>query len=281
MSKLIVTHINPDQDALASVWLIRRYYPGFQGDDVEYAFVPAGETYQKLAVDVDPDIVHVDTGLGQFDHHQITEKICAFKRIYDYLTKRSLVPVYDEVPLGRMGKVVNDYDNFLNVYYPDVTADYQEFTLDQITSGLIHTELHDKEKVAIVLPIFDAILQTIKNKIKAEKNIKEGFVFQTKAFGKAIVMENSNNESMKFAQKSGFQLVARKDQKQGNIRIVCLPKDEFDLTPIYTIIKAEDTVGTWFFHQSKHMLINGSNVNPTMKPSPITTARLIEILQQF
>jgi hypothetical protein len=227
MSKLIVTHINPDQDALSSVWLVRRYYPGFQGDDVEYAFVPAGETYRKLAVDADPDVVHVDTGLGLFDHHQITEKICAFTRIYDYLTKRSLIPVYDEVPLGRMGKVVNDYDNFLNVYYPDVTADYQEFTLDQITSGLIHTELHDKEKVAIILPIFDAILQTIKNKIKAEKNMKEGFVFQTKAFGKAIVMENSNNESMKFAQKSGFQLVARKDPKQGILclRFMALSKD--------------------------------------------------------
>ncbi|MBP6994391.1 hypothetical protein KBB12_04055, partial [Candidatus Woesebacteria bacterium] len=117
--------------------------------------------------------------------------------------------------------------------------------------------------------------------IKAEKNIAEGVVLQTKAFGKAIVMENSNNESVKFAQKLGYQLVARKDPKQGNIRIVCIPKDEFDLTGIYTIIKSEDTVGTWFFHQSKHMLINGSNVNPAMKPSPITTARLIEILQQF
>lgn len=281
MPKIIVTHINPDQDALATVWLTRRYYPGFQGDDVTYAFVPAGETYQKQPVDSNPDIVHVDTGLGLFDHHHIPEKICAFGQMYKHLLKKDVIPVYDVAPLARIHKVVNDYDNFLNVYYPDVTADYHDFTLDQITSGLIHTELHDTEKVGIVLPIFDAILQVTKNKIKAEKNITEGFVFQTKKFGKSIVMENSNNDSMKFAQKSGFQLVARKDPKQGNIRVVCLPKDEYDLTPIYQIIKAEDTVGTWFFHQSKHMLINGSNVNPTMKPSPITTKRLIEILQQF
>lgn len=280
MSRLIVTHLNPDQDALSSVWLIRRYYPGYQ-DEVDYAFVPAGSTYRNLPVDTDPEIVHVDTGLGIFDHHQIAEKICAFGRILDYLMKHHHIPVYDITALARMHKVINDYDNFLNVYYPEVTADYQEFTLDQITSGLIHTDLHDVDKVRITLPIFDAILQTMKNKIKAEKNLSEGVEFDTRIFGRAIVMENTNNESMKFAQKRGYGLVGRKDPKLGNIRIVCLPKDEYDLTPIYKLIRAEDHEGTWFFHQSKHMLINGSNVNPTMKPSPITTARLIEILRQF
>ncbi len=281
MSKRIVTHINPDQDALSSVWLIHRYFAGFAGGDVEFAFVPAGQTYQGQTVDSDADTIHVDTGLGKFDHHHIPDKLCAFGRILDYLLEHGSVPVYDRDALGRMHIVINDYDNFLNVYYPQVNADYQEFTLDQITNGLIHTDLSDEDKVRITLPIFDAILQTMKNKIKAEKNIREGVEFDTRSFGMAIVMENSNNESMKVAQKHGYGLVARKDPKQGNIRIVCLPKDEYDLTPIYEIIHAEDQEGTWFFHQSKHMLINGSNVNPTMKPSPITTSRLIEILRQF
>lgn len=281
MSKLIVTHINPDQDALSAVWLIRRYYPGYQGEDVEYGFVAAGNTFRNEPVDSNPDIVHVDTGLGLFDHHQIPLETSAFKRIYEYLYKKDLVPVYDVKSLERMCGVINDYDNFLNVYYPEVNADYQEFTLDQITNGLIHTDLDDAKKVEMVLPIMDAILQVMKNKIKAEQNMREGIVFETKSFGKTIVMENSNNDSMKYAQKCGFQLVARKDPKQGNVRIVCLPKKEFDLTPIYQKIIAEDTIGTWFFHQSRHMLINGSNVNPNMKPSPITTQRLIEILKEF
>lgn len=281
MSKLIVTHINPDQDALSATWLIRRYHPTFQGDDVEYAFVPAGKTYKDSVVDSDPDIAHVDTGLGQFDHHQIPEESSAFKRAYEFLSKRALIPSYDITALDRICKVINDYDNFLNVYYPDVISDYHEFTLDQITNGLIHTKLHDIDKVNMILPIMDAILQVMKNKIKAEQNVKEGIVFETKTFGKTIVMENSNNDSMKYAQKCGYQLVARKDPKQGNIRIVCIPKKEYDLTAIYQKIKSEETEGTWFFHQSRHMLINGSNVNPTMIPSSISTQRLIEILRGF
>lgn len=281
MPKFIVTHVNPDQDALSSVWLVRRYYPGFAGEDVSYAFVPAGQTYEKVKVDSDPNVIHVDTGLGMFDHHQIPEEICAFKRIYEHFLRNDYIPVYDVASLARMTQVINDYDNFLNVYYPDVTADFHDFTLDQITSGLIHTKLSDSQKVEWCLPIFDAILQVIKNKIKAEQNIKDGVTFETKLFGNSIMMENSNNDSMKYAQKCGFQLVARKDPKQGHIRIVCLPKKEYDLTPIYQKVIEYDTVGTWFFHQSKHMLLNGSQVNPTMVPSPLTTEKLIEILREF
>ena len=45
MNKTIVTHIRPDFDALIAVWLIKRYYPGF--DKAGVTFVPAGETYEK------------------------------------------------------------------------------------------------------------------------------------------------------------------------------------------------------------------------------------------
>lgn len=281
MPKTIVTHINPDLDALSSVWLIRRYLPGFQGEDVSYAFVPAGKTLGDEPVDSLPDIVHVDTGRGIFDHHQIAEKLCAFLQIYTYLIKNNLLAAYDVEPLKRIAAVINDYDNFAEVYYSDVTADYQLFQLDSIISGFVHAGLPDTKKVEVSLPIFDGLLQIMKNKIKAEKNIGEGVVFETKAFGKSIMMENSNNDSMKYAQKCGYRLVARKDSKIGNIRIVCLPDDSLDLTPIYEEIKRQDSVGTWFFHQSKHMLLNGSLVNPTMVPSPLTTEQILAILRKF
>lgn len=281
MPKTIVTHINPDLDALSSVWLIRRYLPGFQGEDVSYAFVPAGKTLGDEPVDSLPDVVHVDTGRGIFDHHQIAEKLCAFLQIYTYLTKNNLLAAYDVEPLKRIAAVINDYDNFAEVYYSDVTADYQLFQLDSIISGFVHAGLPDTKKVEISLPMFDGLLQIMKNKIKAEKNIGEGIIFETKAFGKSIMMENSNNDSMKYAQKCGYRLVARKDSKIGNIRIVCLPDSTLDLTPIYEEIKRLDTVGTWYLHQSKHMLLNGSLVNPTMVPSPLTTEQILAILRKF
>jgi hypothetical protein len=146
---------------------------------------------------------------------------------------------------------------------------------------MVHAGLPDQKKVEYSLPLFDGILQLFKNKIKAEKQLGEGHTFMTKKYGKALVMENTNNDCMKYAQKKGFALVARKDPKMGNIRILTLPDDAYDLTPVYEEILRQDTVGTWFLHQSKHMLLNGSQVNPTMKPSPLTTDDLLQILKNF
>lgn len=279
--KLIVTHVNPDMDALSSTWLVRRYLPGYQGEDVEYRFVPAGKTWGGKAPDADPDITHVDTGLGRYDHHQIRAKLSAFEQIYLDLVRRSILEVYDVEPLRRMQQVVTAYDNFQEVYYPDNTADYHEFTLDRALSGLTHVGMKDTDKVAIAHPLFDSVLQCMKNKIKAEKNLSEGIVFETKAFGKSIFMENTNNDSMKHAQKAGYRLVARKDPKAGHIRIVCLPDDSLDLTPVYEQIKRIDSVGTWFLHQSRHMLLNGSIVNPSMVPSPLTSTQVLAILRDL
>jgi hypothetical protein len=280
--KLIVTHINPDLDALSSIWLIRRYLPGFQGDDVGYAFVPAGTTYGSVPVDADPDVVHVDTGLGKYDHHQLPGKKSAFLQIYTQFLKLNYFPAYDIGALARMEKVITAYDNFQELYFADIQQDYHQFSLDSALSGLSHVKgITDEGKVNIALPLFDAVLQIMKNKMKAEKDITEGVVFETKAFGRSIFMENTNNDSMKFAQKSGFNLVARKDPEKGNIRIVCVPDEKYDLTPIYEEIKRRDKVGSWFFHQSRHMLLNGSLVNPTMIPSPLTSSQLLEILKTF
>ncbi len=66
-TKTLVTHIFPDLDAVTSLWLFDRYDDDF--DKAKLEFVPAGGTFGGESVDSDPDIVHVDTGLGRFDHH--------------------------------------------------------------------------------------------------------------------------------------------------------------------------------------------------------------------
>ena len=64
----IVTHINPDLDAITSIWLLKRFL--LDWEKAGYAFVPAGATYKDEPVDSNAEVMHVDTGLGQLDHHQ-------------------------------------------------------------------------------------------------------------------------------------------------------------------------------------------------------------------
>ena len=79
--KTIVTHIGPDLDAIASIWLVKMFYPGWE--EAGIAFVPAGTTLGRLPPDENPEIMHVDTGFGRFDHHQTNADTCASQLIYE------------------------------------------------------------------------------------------------------------------------------------------------------------------------------------------------------
>src|SRR3989344_296605 len=84
--KIIVTHIAPDVDAITSVWLIKRFLADWHEAQVQ--FVPAGKTLNNDMVDSQPDILHVDTGMGILDHHQTDEDTCAAKRCLEYIIRQ-------------------------------------------------------------------------------------------------------------------------------------------------------------------------------------------------
>jgi len=136
--KIIVTHNSPDMDAITSVWLIKRFLPGWNEAGVKY--VPAGErlagsrgpvapssrptaslsTSLKLqALDGTPsgratpfdviekikedEVIHVDTGLGPLDHHQTSsDKVCGASLTWDYVRIQS--SEFRIPPVGEAGQ---------------------------------------------------------------------------------------------------------------------------------------------------------------------------------
>jgi hypothetical protein len=223
----------------------------------------------------------VDTGMGKFDHHQFKEKLSAARIVFDYLKKKDYVKKYDLEGLERLVDFVNTIDNFGEVYFPDPTADVYDFTIYQLIEGLKPTVPDNKDLVTFVSTALEGILQVLKNKIRAEKDIPNGMVINT-SWGKALVIESKNEELIKLSQKLGYVLVVRRDPARGFIRIKCLPDDKFDLTPIRVEIAKKDKEGTWFLHASKHMLLNGSSKNPgAFKPSSLNLQEIIEIIRKI
>ncbi len=277
--KTLVTHISPDMDASTSCWLILKYLPEWQ--DATLAFVPTGSTLNGMPPDQDPDIIHVDTGLGRFDHHQFKEKLSASLVIFKYLKENKHIKIYDLEALERLVSLVNVIDNFGEVHFPDPTSDVYDFTIYQLIEGLKPTLPGNEDMVKFVSTALEGILQVLKNKIRAEKEIPEGIVIQT-TWGKALVIESKNEELVKLGQKMGFVLVARKDPVRGFIRIKCLPEDKYDLTLLYEEIKKIEKSGNWFLHASKHMLLNGSSKNPDFfKPSSLSLQDLIALISKI
>lgn len=277
-TKLIVTHISPDLDAIASSWLVKRYMPGWESAD--HDFVPAGQTLNGLKPDADPNIIHVDTGLGKFDHHQLSEKSSATKRVFDYLAEEGHVKERDLMGIEHMVDFITDIDNFGEVHFPDPTNDRYCFCLYEFIYPLRSQLTSDTELVNMVFLILDSILFTIKNNLKAEEEIKEGFILKTK-LGKALLMETKNEAAIKYALKAGYEIVIRKDPESGHVRIKTQPEEKYDLTALAEKIMSIEPNASWFLHASKHMLLNGSSKAPDSVASKLTLQRIVEILKEM
>jgi hypothetical protein len=275
--KTIVTHIFPDLDAITSVWLLTRYLPGW--DEAEIVFTPQQEDWNHVKPDSDPEVLYCDTGFGKFDHHQIQERTCATRRVFDYLIMHKHISAKESDAVLRIVEYVNDIDNFGEVNYPDPTADRYEFCLHQLITGLRKKGMKDLALVQTIFPLLDGVLQLFIYKIRAEMEIAKGFIFYSK-YGKSLAMNSSNDEAMRIAQKKGFSLVVMKDPQKKTARIKTTPSPELDLTPVYDKIKKVDQKGYWFLHILKNMLLNGSSRKPDATPTPLSLQQLIEIIKE-
>lgn len=275
MRKTIVTHFNPDLDAVASVWLIKRFLPGWKEARVE--FVPAGKTLDNQPVDSNLNVLHVDTGLGRFDHHQTDKYICSAKIVLKWLGEENPKIRKDEV-LKRLTDVVLEVDHFREFYWPKPASDKYEFFLQPIIRGLELIAEDDQKALDFGLLALEGVYKVFQNKVWAEKEIKKGIKFQT-CWGKALGVETKNDAVIPLAQKTGFKLVVRKDPKIGYVRIKTIPDPRLDLTSAFEKLKEKDPEATWFLHIDKHQLLNGSTRDPSMRPTKLTLFEVIEVLK--
>ncbi len=276
MIKLIVTHLRPDLDACTSVWLIKRFYPNFS--QAELMFVPSGDTYQNQPADSDKQIIHVDTGLGRFDHHQFRRRLSASLRIYQSLEETINWRSLDKVALERLVELVTMIDNFEEVDFDNPTSDIYELAINQILEGIKITESSDHQVMELMLPVLDGLFAILKRKVMAEAELDKGEEFKIGKI-KAIYLRSRSKEASKLAEKSGYQLVLLKDPERGNVNIRVHPKAKFTLDQVYKVIADREPNDLWFYHASGHLLLNGSNSHP-QKPTKLTVKELITIIKK-
>jgi len=276
MSKVIVTHINPDLDAMTAVWLLRRFGPEFK--DAVVKFVYAGSTYEEKPVDSDNNVVHVDTGWGRFDHHQTGERTCASQLILGWLK-------LEDEALKRMIEVVTEVDfEAADLRYPDEGADRYAILFNErkIISGWQRRYQGQSDKhLEWGMVVLDGVYENLKAKIAAQGVIdNEGVAFETR-WGKGLGAVTNVFGFMPLAQTQGFAVVVTKDPKKGHVRIHGLNqegKEDIDLTSTAEKLKAKDPQATWFLHASKKLLLNGSTVNPNMVPTSLGLNEVVEVL---
>lgn len=297
--KIIVTHNAPDLDAITSVWLLKRFLPGWEDADVQ--FVPAGMRFERakpgnqikepIEKYGDDEVIHVDTGLGPLDHHQTSDdKVCGASLTWDYVRENSQIfkrsegnekVIEKEVAISRLVAVVVANDHFKEVFWPDPNADYFEFLLTSIIDGVkLKKPGDDKYCVEFASENLDYILTSFENRIWAEEEMRSNSTeFETR-WGKGLGLQTINDDVIKLAQKSGFAVVIRKDPRKGYVRIKASPACSADLTNTYEQLKKMDPDATWFLHVSRKMLLNGTPKNPKMIPTKLSLNDIISVLKK-
>lgn len=301
---IIITHASPDWDAIGSVWILKRFLPGWENAKVE--FVPAGQRSPRIVrkekeadtqIVVESDdtkIIHVDTGLTPLDHHQIYDtNICSTSRCWDYVVKENVSlhattsDTRRDDKIAAMERIVAyivDLDHFQEVFWKDAGADMHEFSLYGILEGIkaLHPD-DDDFFVSWGMEILDAMLKRFESRIWAEKEIEKGKEFATK-WGKAIALETINDSVIKLAQKMGYVLVIRRDPRKGYVRIKAVPYKEgvtpnVDLGLLHKQLEKMDPQASWFLHVSGKMLLNGTPKNPKMIPTKLRIDQIISVLE--
>jgi len=278
MNKTIVTHIRPDFDALIAVWLIKRYYPGF--DKAGVTFVPAGETYEKQVVDSQASVIHVDTGLGKFDHHQLRERSSAARRILDYFLKERLITGRSVEVIERMVDLATMIDNFEEALLPEAGQDFYDLGIYQVMEGLKYGGFTDFEIYDFAQTAFEGLYGVFRQKLMAEEELEANSRTVDVNGIKTLILESVSDEASRLAQKRGAEIVVRRHPKAGNVQIKVRPGSKLNLKKLSVKLIELEGAEKWFYHvPSGKLLLNGSSKN-MKEPTKLSVKEILKYLEE-
>ncbi len=285
--KLLVTHHAPDLDAIGAVWMLKRFDAQHYAT-AKVAFVNPGESLSVPEIEsrgIAPhEVTHVDTGLGEFDHHQPDrgkEHISATSLTYDFVC--SLHPeLEDDAALHEISAFTTDIDHFGEIHWPEADSTRYCFMLTDLIRGSEFSDRHDDDaQLNFGLQCLDYAYAVLTQHFSAQEEIQQsGQPFELPA-GACLAIETSNDDTIKLAQKKGYVLVVKKDPKLGHIRIKVRPDTDLTLEKLHAAIIAKDTTGTWYYHPSGKMLINGSQKHRNQTPSPLNLKEVVTLIQSI
>lgn len=284
--QLLVTHHAPDLDAVGSVWLFKRFAPETFAD-AHVTFVNPGDTLSRTAADQlgfsIEEAIHVDTGLGEFDHHQVDraqEQVCASSLVFDHLSE-SAPHLQNDAALRTLVDYITEIDHFGEIHWPDPSHWRYSMMIHELLRGLEFQNPYDDEALLqFGFQCLDAAYSSLKQNLKAYEILAHRGVEFDLNDGKGMAVESSNDDTLKMAQKQGYMLVVRKDPKLGHIRIKARPDSPIDLKVMYDKVAAKEPESTWYYHNSGKMLLNGSRKHRNQVPSKLTLEEVVHLLKE-
>lgn len=269
--KVLVTHINPHLDDIASIWLFKKFHPDFKDAKVEFISASRDAAVSQES----KDKIFLGTGGGRFDEHKEGLDTCATSLAYEYLKKEKYLPE-DEISQKALEKLI-EWNRLIDAgKAPD--SQFDEFSVQAFIRTKDGSHQTSNKSVELGVEILERILAVLKRKQQSLKDWEKRVEFQTK-FGKsfAVVSETINRE---FCREQEGDLFLMYNPKYKSVQFFT-PSFEIDLEPIYKKLKSLDPEASWFLHQSHHMVICGSSSAPDSKTTKLSFKELLEAVENI
>jgi hypothetical protein len=227
--------------------------------------VPAGATLHGQPADAAPQIIHVDTGGGRFDHHQRSQRdLCAAE-----LVRRAVAP--RDVALERMVRQVIRIDNA-----EERSGGF--FSIQALINGynLLYPDL-PQQVAAAMLPNLEAWYESELRQVRLEEAFEQRIEFET-PWGLGVAMESADGGSSKLAFSHGAVLYAYRDA-QGWMGVAAQARSSVDLSGVYRALRSIDQGADWYLHSSRRLLLCGTAKSPPRAPSRLSLIELVRVVQ--
>lgn len=235
--------------------------------DADLQFVPAGRTYNDQPPDSDPQIIHVDTGGGRFDHHQRADTSLSASE----LVRRAVAP--HDLALARMVNHVTRLDN-ANYRGRDIIF----FNINDLIAGYNDLFPNRPHHVAqAMLTNFDAWYEHEQRQLRLECAFAYRLEFPTR-WGLGIAMESDDGASSRLAYSEGAILYVYRDGR-GYMGIAARSGSQVDLRTVYSDLKRIDPVADWYLHPNRRMLLCGTSKAPPRRLSELSLEELVDVIR--
>lgn len=263
MPSVIVAHLAPDLDCIAAIWIFKRF-GGVSA--VELRFVPAGTTLGNLPVDSDPHVVHVDTGLGRFDHHQRHVRTLSAAE----LVRRTVAP-HDKV-LERVIKQVTLIDNA-------VAVDRQGCDLGRLADSFnLLYEDQPARVVELMMPNLDAWYAYETRQMQIGESYVNRIEFCS-PWGRGVAMQSPYGGSSAMAYRAGAVVYAYREEHHGWTGVAAQARSSVDLTMLYARLQVVDAHADWYLHPGKRLLLCGTAKAPVAHVSQLSLQELVTVIE--
>lgn len=273
--KILVTHINPHLDDILAIWLFRKFHTEFKEAKLEFlSAAKEGVTFEGKQVDSDPEVIHFGIGRGKFDEHKGDIGQSAGSLVWQEIKAGGLAPK-DRIELGAYEELVA-WNNLIDTGQAP-SYEFSEFSVQALIRPLDSKPETSKKAIELGEEILDRILNVLKRKQQSVLDWEKRQEFETK-FGKTVAV-SSETVDRAFCKRQEGDLFIIYNPKYKSVQYFT-PGDT-NLEPIYQKAKSLDPEATWYFHQSRHIIICGSHSAPGSQPTKLSFEELIDLVKNI